>query len=423
MALRTLVLAVIVDMFLVGTCGITAQQRTAPPAGTTVAAGQPGQPKVVSTNPVDLAALKAKLAADPGPLRPALDRLLREAEAALGQRPLSVLDRKKSLAGVDRHDYVSYAPYFWPDPAKPDGLPYLRKDGRHNRELVRQGDRENFGSIKKAVSALALGYYFTGKEQYAHHAATLLRTWFLDPKTRMNPNLNHAQAIPGGVSGRPAGLIEFRDMPQLVDALGLLEASAAWTPADRQAMRVWMGQFYDWLTTSTIGKGEDQARNNHASWYDVQVMALALYLGKTDDARRVAERFGERRIATQIQPDGSQPRELARANSWGYSVFNVTAMMSMAELAERVGVDLWRFRTKDGRSIRAALDYLTLFLDGQRPWPHARDREYPAKPAALAGPLIRATRAWGPDPYQRMLQALPRSAWEGIPERLLQGRP
>src|SRR5262249_4287316 len=149
----------------------------------------------------------------------------------------SVRDKKKSVAGADPLDYVSFAPYFWPNPDTPDGLPYVRRDGRHNDELVRQGDREHFGAVKHAVYALALGYYFTGDAKYAEHAAVLLRAWFLDARTRMNPHLNHAQAVPGGATGRPAGLIEFRDMPQLVDALGLLEASTVWTEADRKAMR------------------------------------------------------------------------------------------------------------------------------------------------------------------------------------------
>jgi hypothetical protein len=417
MARRTPILTLVAELLLFASTPIPGQQRTLPPA-----AGQPALPRVASTNPAELAAVKAQLAAGDKSRRAALDHLIAEADAALRQWPRSVLDRKKSLPGADPHDYVSYAPYFWPDPAKPDGLPYLRKDGKHNRDLVRQGDRDNFGAVKRSAYALALAYYFTGKEPYAEHAATLLRSWFLDPKTHMNPNLDHAQAIPGGVPGRPAGLIEFRDMPQLVDALGLLEVSPAWMQADRQAMRAWMGRYYDWLTTSAIGKGEDQARNNHATWYDAQRTALALYLGKTEEARRVAERSGERRIATQVEPDGSQPRELARANSWGYSVFNVSAMMPVAELGERVGVDLWKFRTQDGRSIRAALDYLTPYLDGKRSWPHVRDQAYPAKPAALAGPLLQAVRHWGPQPYRKLLETLPPSEWEMNTDRLLHGR-
>jgi hypothetical protein len=385
--------------------------------------GRAAEPQVVSADPAELAAVKARLAAGDRVLQPALDRLIEDADKALRQRPLSVLDKKKSLPGADALDYVSYAPYFWPNPNTPDGLPYVRRDGRHNRDLVRQGDRDNFGDVKQAAETLALAYYFTGKERYAEHAAALLRAWFLDPATRMNPNLDHGQAVPGGAAGRPEGVLEFRDMPQFVDALGLLEDSAAWTEADRQTMRAWLGRYYDWLTTSAVGRGEEQAQNNHGTWYDVQATALAVYLGKADDARRIAERFSERRIAAQVKPDGRQPRELTRANSWGYSVFNVTAMMTMADLARCVGVDLWKFHTADGRSIRAALNYLTPYLDGKREWPHANDKDYPVEPKELAGPLLRAARGVGPEPYEKLLESLPRSAWESQRDRLLHGRP
>jgi hypothetical protein len=387
------------------------------------AGDRPALPRVVSCDPSELAAARAKLDRGDVSLRPALDRLIAGADQALEQSPLSVLDKKKSVAGADPKEYVSFAPYFWPDPDKPDGLPYVRKDGSHNSELVRQGDHNNFFAMIRAAHALALGYYFTGEAKYAEHAAVLLRAWFLDPKTGMNPNLDHAQAIPGGVTGRAAGLIEFRDMPRLVDALGLLEPSSAWTEADRAGMRRWLGRYYEWVTTSPIGRGEDEATNNHSTWYDVQVTALALGLGKTDDARRVAERFRERRIAAQVRPDGSQPRELGRVNSWGYSVFNVSAMMAEAELAERVGVDLWHYRTDDGRSIRAALDYLTPYLDGKRLWPPGCADGRPVSPGSLTSQLIRASRGLGPEPYQKLLESLPRSAWEGNSERIFHGRP
>jgi hypothetical protein len=121
-------------------------------------ADKPAQPKVVSSDPAELAAIKAQLAKDAGVLQPALDRVIANADKALEQRCLSVLDRKKSVDGADAHDYVSFAPYFWPDPNKPDGLPYVRPDGRHNNELVRQGDRVNFGAVTQAGYALALGY-------------------------------------------------------------------------------------------------------------------------------------------------------------------------------------------------------------------------------------------------------------------------
>ena len=34
----------------------------------------------------------------------------------------------------------SVGPYWWPDPSKPDGLPYIRKDGHKNPERGKIGD-------------------------------------------------------------------------------------------------------------------------------------------------------------------------------------------------------------------------------------------------------------------------------------------
>ena len=368
-------------------------------------AEQPPEPKVVSINPAELAAIKAKLAADAKFLRPALDRLIEDADKALKQRPLSVLDKKKSVTGADAHDYVSYAPYFWPDPDKPDGLPYVRRDGKRNYELVRHGDAPNFGAVMQAVHALAFGYYFTGDARYAEHAATLLRAWFLDPKTRMNPNLDHAQAVPGGDSGRPEGVLEFRDMPQLVDALGLLEASPAWTEADRKAMREWLGQYYQWLTTSRIGKGENEAANNHGTWYDAQVAGFALFTGDRDLAKKVIEDSKTKRIAAQIEPDGRQPLELKRTKSFDYSRGNLDGLFALATLGKQVDVDLWSFETKDGRSIRKALDWLIPYATGEKKWAYEQIKDLQG--GSLAPLLRRAAVAFHEPAYEKLLAKLP----------------
>ena len=118
-----------------------------------------------------------------------------------------------------------------------------------------------------------------------------------------------------------------------------------------------MAAYLSWMRNSQKGKDEDAAKNNHGTWYDLQVTELALFLGDRKLAVDTLERVKTRRI-TQIDPDGRQPLETARTNGWGYSNGNLDGLTQLATLGERVGVDLWNFKTPDGRSIRGAIDFL-----------------------------------------------------------------
>lgn len=320
---------------------------------------------------LDRAALeqvKARLASGDPVVAKAVERLRKDADAALAKPAPSVTEKKTLPVGDDPHNYMSLAIYFWPDPNTPDGKPYVNRDGVVNREEVNQYDAPRKERLINGVRAMALAYYLLDDPKYADGAAKYLRTWFLDSATRMNPNLNHAQFVPGRNDGRCYGIIETRAFVQLCDAVNLLEGSAAWSEADRNGFRAWMSEFVDWLQTSKNGKEEANTQNNHGQWYDAQLAGIARYLGRDDIVRRVAEENGKRRLAEQVEPDGSLPKELSRTRSLHYSLFAIDAWVQLASIAKPVGVDLFQFKTDDDRSLKQAIDYLTPYLLGEKKW-------------------------------------------------------
>ena len=278
----------------------------------------------------------------------------------LNQPVTSVMDKAEAGPSGNKHDYVSYAPYWWPDPSKPDGRPYVRKDGHRNRELIARGDATRFGAMTDAVEQLAK----SKEKAHRENAARRIRVWFLDPATAMTPHLEFGQAVPGRNTGRGAGLIDMRRLITITSAADQLERTGEFTAADRAAMQRWVTDYVQWLTTSKIGLEEQKAPNNHGSWYAAQLIALHLYLGNREAAKQVGQQLPAR-IRRQITATGEQPLELTRQDSFSYSVFNLRALLTAASLVKPLGVNLLA-----SGEIDRAIAYLEPYRRGGKRWPH-----------------------------------------------------
>ena len=298
----------------------------------------------------------------------AFKELISKADDFLNMKPLSVMDKSQIPPGGDKHDYMSMGPYWWPNPDTKDGLPYIRKDGERNPEIYKITDHNYEGKMNDAVYTLSIAYYITKDSKYSSKASQLLRVWFLNDSTKMNPNLNYAQGIPGICTGRGIGIIELSSIYNIVDAVGILETSDEWSKNDDKQIYKWFEDYLNWLTTSKYGNDESDWKNNHGSWYDVQLVSISLFLGKVEFAKQIINRAKIKRIDLQIESDGKQPLELERTKSWGYSVFNLTALFHLAYLGDQVGLDLWHYVSSNGGSIRKAFDYILPFALSMDKW-------------------------------------------------------
>lgn len=332
---------------------------------------EPAKPTAALTN-YDLTtveALRTALENDDEAYQPAYERMISTAEEALNDKLYTVMQKTIIPPSGDKHDYLSLAPYWWPDPTKPDGLPWIRKDGEVNPETkdVNTDDQAKDRAFDN-IDNLALAAYFSGQEKYADRAVAQLNAWFIDPETRMNPNLNFGQGIPGRNDGRCFGIIETTSLQRIVTALELLELEGQLPPETKAGMKDWLARYANWLQTSELGKEEGTRDNNHATWYDVQLVCFFRYLDRPEDARKILEAAKTKLIAAQIEPDGRQPHELARTKSVSYSRMNLEGMTRLAWYGRQLGVDLWGFETEDGRSLLAAYDFLQPYAFGEKAW-------------------------------------------------------
>jgi hypothetical protein len=323
-----------------------------------VSIAQTNSPNVFTLNAKRIAELRDSY--QKGLLRnnPIIQKLVRGAEGLLEMKPVSVMDKQIAPPSADKHDYMSMSKYWWPNPDTKDGLPYVRKDGEVNPESAKITDAGNVGKLIYSVELLSLAYYITGNRQYSFKVAELLKVWFLDDNTKMNPNLNYAQSVSGKNEGTKSGIIDTHGFYKLLDAIGLIENSAEWNSTDNYKIKKWFSEYLNWLKTGKNGTAESKSQNNHGTWYDVQIVSISLFVGEHDFAAKYLKDAYINRINSQIKKDGSQPFELIRTKSWQYSLFNLEALFQLAVIGDHLGLDLWNYTNEEGSSLRKALDYI-----------------------------------------------------------------
>ena len=300
----------------------------------------------------------------------ALKLLLSNTSVALTRTPYTIVNKSILPPSGDKHDYLSLATYYWPNPNTSTGLPYIKKDGQMNPEVNEIKDGVYVRELSKDIRYLGLSYYFTNDEKYAKKATELLKVFFLNSATRMNPNLNYTQIVRGYTSENGVGTIDTERFVDLIDGVQLLAGSTSWTSENHEALKSWFSQYLNWMLTSAVGKEGLAQPNNIGTFYNLQVVTYALFVGNKTLAKSLLENQTYKRVETQFTVDGRQPFEIARTNSWTYSTKNLEAWFKLANCAESANVNLWDYTTPTGKSLKKAFVWMVPYASGSKPWPY-----------------------------------------------------
>ncbi|GGA95473.1 alginate lyase family protein [Puia dinghuensis] len=323
--------------------------------------------------------------------------IMKEAAEAMKEAPVTVTAAHSERSAGGRHDFFSEADYFWPNPASPDS-PYINKDGQTNPGNF-VAHRLAMIRLSRLVGGLASAWMITHDDRYVRQALAHCKAWFVDTATMMNPDLQFAQAIKGRVTGRSYGIIDTIHLMEVVQGLETMEASEAMDKDLLEKIKAWFSRYLSWLTSHPYGLTEMNAANNHSTCWFMQVAAFARFTGNDGLLNFCRTRYKTVLLPKQMAPDGSFPLELRRTKPYGYSLFNLDAMVMLCQILSTPGDDLWHFQADSGKSIEKGIGYLYPYIADKRKWPLKPDVMYwdqwpVAQPALVFGALAFGRKDW-----------------------------
>lgn len=325
------------------------------------------------------------------------EQVLTEANWAMQQKPITVTAETSSRSTGSKNDFYSEGDYWWPNPEKPEG-PYIQKDGLTNPQnfIAHRLAMIRFSQI---IGALASAYQLTGNDKYVKQALVHINAWFIDPVTKMNPNLLYAQAIKGVATGRGIGIIDTIQLMEVVQGILAMQKSKAFAKSTIEGAKTWFSAYLTWLTTHQYGKDEMNAKNNHGTCWVMQVACFAKFTNNKQLIDFCIDRYKNVLLPQQMETDGSLPLELKRTKPFGYSIFNLDAFATICQLLSTKENNLWNFETADGRGIKKGMTFLYPFLADKSKWPYAKDvmhwDSWPvAQPALLFSAVAYHQKEW-----------------------------
>ena len=302
------------------------------------------------------------------------EEILKRAEQDKNEPARTLTEEYCERSAGGMNDFYSEGDYWWPNPEDPEG-PYIVKDG-----LTNPGNftlhRELMIRFSQMVGNLCSAYLLNGNKEYSDAITKHLKAWFITDSTRMNPHLLYAQAIKGRHTGRGIGIIDAIHLIEVARTVIILEEKNEIEKSDLDQIKSWFSQFNSWLTSHEYGLAEMVHPNNHGTCWNMQVGIYAKLTGNDSILDFCRENYKTLILPNQMAVNGSFPLELNRTKPYGYSLFNLDAMVMNCLILSDPENDLWNFTTEDGKNIEKGLEYMAAFVADKSSWPLKPDVMY-----------------------------------------------
>ena len=391
--------------------------------------------------PLGGSGLAAQVQAGAGgtPTRPdvaAIDRgrILGAVEGYLKQQPTALTTLQCPRSPGTAHDYYSEAAADLDSGIGADAGPETKAGAA---PPIFMAHRDALFELGLAVPALAAAYLLTSEERYAEHAAQWLRVWFVDPSTRMAPNLNYGQVPAGGrvgirsdadaaaggsgrVGGRFQGILETLPLVEVAQAIPFLASSAAMSQELAKGLHAWFAEYLRWLTAPQdsgprlAALARDRKDHHGTSWM-LQASAYATLTASTNEGPKseagalteLRHRYKTVTLRAQIAGDGTFPHELGSATPFRDSLFNLDMMAAICLLLSTRFESVWDYQLEDGPGMRSAIAYHFPFMADRARWPFRADATRFDQLPGRRVSLLFAARAYQRPEYAALWKTLP----------------
>ena len=332
-------------------------------------------------------------------------RILATATEALAQPPAPVTSVTAPVKGVDAHLYYSEDTEWWPKEGAPEE-PFEHRPGYANPHAF-TAHRDAVVRLNGIVAACVAAWRLTAEARYGTHAMSHLRAWFLDPDTRMEPNLDHAACIPPSVDGTTRGVTETVCFAEIVRSASFLCAyNGVATEAEAADLRAWFGTFATWLNESKKGFIARESKDRLAICWTLQVAECARFAKIGALQLECSHRFRDK-LLRQMNFDGEFPAELHRPDPYASSIFTLDCLSLTCEVLSTPMDRLWDYNLADGRGMRSAVAFLFPSLDRRASWKLPADAEHFTDWPARQPSLLLAGRAYDRPEYLATWKRLP----------------